>query len=60
MIRIAKPTIKPTMVKNLHICQSSINLAGAEVELVSQMSREQRLKEKVDKVNYFTLRGAVD
>ena len=27
-----------------------MNLAGAEVELVSQMSREQRLKEKVDEI----------
>lgn len=40
--------IKPTAVKNLHICPSSINLAGAEVELVSLMSRETRLKKAID------------
>lgn len=40
--------IKDTQVKNLKICPSNINLAGAEVELVSMMSREQRLKEKLD------------
>lgn len=43
-----KETIKNTMIKNLKICPSNINLAGAEVELVSMMSREQRLKEKLD------------
>lgn len=41
-------TIQKTVVKNLYICPSNINLAGAEVELVSMMSREQRLKEKLD------------
>ena len=41
-------TIKDTLVKNLEICPSNINLAGAEVELVPMMSREYRLKEKVD------------
>ena len=41
-------TIQQTMVKNLEVCPSNINLAGAEVELVSMMSREQRLKEKID------------
>ena len=41
-------TIKETMVKKLDVCPSNINLAGAEVELVSMMSREHRLKEKVD------------
>ena len=41
-------TIQKTMVKNLDVCPSNINLAGAEVELVSMMSREHRLKEKID------------
>ena len=36
--------------KNLKICPSSMNLAGAEVELVSQMSREHRLKEQLENV----------
>ncbi len=43
-------TIQDTMIKNLKICPSNINLAGAEVELVSMMSREQRLKEKLEEV----------
>ena len=42
--------IKDTQIKNLKICPSNINLAGAEVELVSMMSREQRLKEKLDSI----------
>lgn len=42
--------VKKTNVKNLEICPSNINLAGAEVELVSVMSREHRLKEKLDKI----------
>ena len=42
--------VKKTNIKNLSICPSNINLAGAVVELVSVMSREQRLKEKLDKV----------
>ena len=43
-----------TQVKNLKICPSNINLAGAEVELVSMMSREYRLKERIEeeKENY--------
>ena len=41
-------TVKTTIVKNLEICPSNINLAGAEVELVSMISREHRLKEKID------------
>ena len=40
--------VKKTNIKNLFICPSNINLAGAEVELVSVMSREHRLKEKLD------------
>ena len=43
-------TVQTTMIKNLKICPSNINLAGAEVELVSQMSREHRLKEQLDLV----------
>ena len=41
-------TVQQTMIKNLDLCPSNINLAGAEVELVSMMSREFRLKEKID------------
>ena len=41
-------TVIQSMVKNLDVCPSNINLAGAEVELVSMMSREHRLKEKID------------
>ena len=39
-----------TKIKSLYVCPSNINLAGAEVELVSMMSRERRLKEKIDKI----------
>lgn len=42
--------VKQTSVKNLKVCPSNINLAGAEVELVSMMSREQRLKERIEEV----------
>lgn len=45
-----KETIQDTNIKNLKVCPSNINLAGAEVELVSMMSREQRLKEKVEEI----------
>ncbi len=46
--------VQETEIKNLKICPSNINLAGAEVELVSMISREYRLKEKIDesKDNY--------
>jgi chromosome partitioning protein len=37
-------------IKNLWVCPSNINLAGAEVELVPMMARESRLKEKLEKV----------
>lgn len=43
-------TIQETQIKNLKVCPSNISLAGAEVELVSMMSREQRLKDKLDLV----------
>ena len=44
----AEDIIENTNIKNLDISPSNINLAGAEVELVPMMSREQRLKEKLD------------
>ena len=47
---VIEDTIQDTMIKSLKICPSNINLAGAEVELVSMMSREQRLKEKLDEI----------
>ena len=43
-------TLEKTEIRNIVVCPSNINLAGAEVELVSMMSREQRLKEKLDKI----------
>ena len=45
-----KEALEDTMIKNLKVCPSNINLAGAEVELVSMMSREHRLKERIDEV----------
>ena len=51
--------VENTIIKNLLVCPSNINLAGAEVELVSMMSREQRLKEKLeivkDKFDYILI-----
>ena len=44
----AEDIIQETAIKNLYISPSNMNLAGAEVQLVSMMSREQRLKEKID------------
>ncbi len=43
-------TIEKTAIKNLSVCPSNISLAGAEVQLVSMMSREQRLKVKLDEI----------
>lgn len=45
-----KDVIQPTNVKKLYVCPSNINLAGAEVQLVSMVSRELRLKEQLDKL----------
>ena len=42
--------IKPKVVKKLFICQSSINLAAAEVELVPLMARETRLKKAIEEL----------
>ena len=43
-------TLQDTCVKTLKLCPSNVNLAGAEAELVNLMSREQRLKEKLDEI----------
>lgn len=43
-------TVQMTEMKNLEICPSNINVAGAEVQLVSQEAREYKLKQKVDKI----------
>lgn len=42
--------ILPTVVENLEICPSNIQLAGAEVELVSVISRETRIRNALDEV----------
>ena len=51
--------IVKTSIKNLFICPSNINLAGAEVELVNMISRELKMKEKLeeiyDKFNYIII-----
>ena len=39
-----------TMIEKLKLCPSNINLAGAEIELVSQMMRENRLKNSIKKM----------
>ena len=43
-------TLKDTAIKSLKVCPSNINLAGAEVELVSLISREHRIKERIDEI----------
>ena len=40
----AEEAVRPTMIDTLHVLPSRIELAGAEVELVSMEAREQRLK----------------
>ena len=42
--------ITPTSVKNVDMCPTNINLAGAEVELVSAISRETILKRALEPV----------
>ena len=46
----ASKIVIKTEINNLYICPSNINLAGAEVQLVSMMSREQRMKEKLEQI----------
>jgi chromosome partitioning protein len=45
-----KETIMETKVENLHVVPATISLAGAEIELVSTMSREVRLKNALEEV----------
>src|SRR5581483_10512769 len=42
--------IEPTSLRNLFVCPSTIDLAGAEIELVPAFSREQRLRKKLEPV----------
>jgi chromosome partitioning protein len=43
-------TLEATVVKKLDVCPANIDLAGAEVELVSMVSRETRLKDAIESV----------
>ena len=45
-----KEAIVQSPVKNLYVCPSNINLAGAEVELVNMISRELKMKEKMEEI----------
>ncbi|AKO94897.1 MULTISPECIES: ParA family protein [Priestia] len=45
-----RQVVYPTGVENLHILPATIQLAGAEIELVSTISREVRLKRALDTV----------
>ena len=42
--------IKPTSVENLDVIPATIQLAGAEIELVPTISREVRLKRALESV----------
>ncbi len=42
--------IEPVSVKNLYVAPASLDLAGAEIELVPAFSREQKLKEAIASV----------
>jgi chromosome partitioning protein len=48
----ASAAIRATSVANLHVLPSTIDLAGAEVELVSAMSRETRLRRALESVDH--------
>lgn len=45
-----REAIMPTIVKNLDIIPASVQLAGAEIELVKLEGREKRLKNAIDKI----------
>ncbi|MFM7494873.1 MAG: ParA family protein, partial [Acidimicrobiaceae bacterium] len=42
--------IEPTAIKNLFVAPANLDLAGADIELVPEMGREQRLKKAIDTV----------
>ena len=42
--------VEPTAIKNLFIAPSNLDLAGADIELVSEMGREQRLKKAIESI----------
>jgi chromosome partitioning protein len=42
--------IEPTSIKNLFVAPATIDLAGAEIELVPQISRELKLKKALDTI----------
>ncbi|HVE45988.1 MAG TPA: AAA family ATPase [Acidimicrobiales bacterium] len=42
--------IEPTSVRNLFVCPATIDLAGAEIELVPAFSRELKLRRAIDQV----------
>jgi chromosome partitioning protein len=42
--------LEPTSVKGLHVVPATIELAGAEIELVSMFSREQRLRKSLEAI----------
>ncbi len=46
-------TVYKTRVENLDIVPASVDLAGAEIELVQLESREKRLKNAIDKIRKF-------
>ncbi|MEN8237769.1 MAG: AAA family ATPase [Actinomycetota bacterium] len=46
----ASDVLEPTSVRNLHVIPATIELAGAEIELVSMFSREQKLKHALAEV----------
>ena len=48
----AQEVIEKTTVENLKILPATIQLAGAEIELVSVMSRETKLKRPIDQIKY--------
>lgn len=43
-------TVEPTSLKNLFVAPANLDLAGAEIELVTAFSREMRLKRAIDSV----------